>query len=115
MAAGRLTAAAAASFRACHAASTGTGACEPVQHQRRLAAGTGSCRLMADFQARFMGASRVYIPSPTWSNHHSIWRDAGVERRTYRQGRRRLHTCRCRRRSPTCRLPAHARAGVSDD
>ncbi|GBF87409.1 aspartate, mitochondrial [Raphidocelis subcapitata] len=46
--------------------------------------GTGSCRLMAEFQRRFMPHSTVYIPVPTWSNHHSIWRDAGVPQSTYR-------------------------------
>jgi len=46
--------------------------------------GTGSCRLMAEFQARFMPGSKVYIPVPTWSNHHNIWRDARVEQDTHR-------------------------------
>jgi hypothetical protein len=27
--------------------------------------------------SRFMPKSKVYIPVPTWSNHHNIWRDAG--------------------------------------
>ena len=45
--------------------------------------GTGSCRLFAEFQARFLPGSRVYIPSPTWSNHHSIWKDARVEETVY--------------------------------
>jgi aspartate aminotransferase len=26
----------------------------------------------------------VYIPVPTWSNHHNIWKDAGCEERTFR-------------------------------
>jgi aspartate aminotransferase len=75
--------------------------------------GTGSCRLFAEFQARFMPGSKVsdplaitlltpvlsyhlvsscsppvtskvYIPVPTWSNHHNIWRDARVQESTYR-------------------------------
>ncbi|KIY94496.1 aspartate aminotransferase [Monoraphidium neglectum] len=46
--------------------------------------GTGSCRLMADFQRRFMPHSQVYIPVPTWSNHHNIWKDAGVPQAPYR-------------------------------
>jgi aspartate aminotransferase len=33
---------------------------------------------MAEFQRRYMPHSSVYIPVPTWSNHHNIWRDAGV-------------------------------------
>jgi aspartate aminotransferase, mitochondrial len=46
--------------------------------------GTGSCRLMAEFQKRYMPSSTVYFPVPTWSNHHNIWRDAGVPQKTYR-------------------------------
>uniref|UniRef100_A0A383V9K1 Aspartate aminotransferase n=1 Tax=Tetradesmus obliquus TaxID=3088 RepID=A0A383V9K1_TETOB len=46
--------------------------------------GTGSCRLFAEFQRRFMPHSSVYIPVPTWSNHHNIWRDAGVAQNGYR-------------------------------
>lgn len=46
--------------------------------------GTGSCRLMAEFQNRWMKGSKVLIPKPTWSNHHNIWRDAGVEKAEYR-------------------------------
>ena len=42
--------------------------------------GTGACRLMAEFQRRYMPGSKILIPSPTWSNHHNIWRDAGVEK-----------------------------------
>ncbi|GFH10891.1 aspartate aminotransferase [Haematococcus lacustris] len=38
--------------------------------------GTGSCRIMADFQHRFMPRSKIYIPVPTWSNHNNIWADA---------------------------------------
>ena len=46
--------------------------------------GTGSCRLMADFMHRFAPGAKVYIPTPTWSNHHNIWKDAGCEERTFR-------------------------------
>jgi len=46
--------------------------------------GTGSCRLMAEFQQRFMPGCKVYITVPTWSNHHNIWRDAGCEQDTFR-------------------------------
>lgn len=46
--------------------------------------GTGSCRLFADFQHRFMPNSSIYIPVPTWSNHHNIWRDANVPQKPYR-------------------------------
>lgn len=40
--------------------------------------GTGACRLMAEFQNRYLPNSKVLIPKPTWSNHHNIWRDAKV-------------------------------------
>jgi aspartate/tyrosine/aromatic aminotransferase len=46
--------------------------------------GTGACRLMAAFQARFVRRPMVLIPKPTWPNHHSIWRDAGVQRTEFR-------------------------------
>ncbi|MFS8027357.1 putative aspartate transaminase [Helianthus anomalus] len=45
--------------------------------------GTGTCRLFADFQKRFSPDSQIYIPVPTWSNHHIIWRDANVPQRTF--------------------------------
>nr|DAD26415.1 TPA_asm: hypothetical protein HUJ06_027883 [Nelumbo nucifera] len=45
--------------------------------------GTGACRLFAEFQRRFRPESQIYLPSPTWSNHHNIWRDARVPSRTY--------------------------------
>ncbi|KAK9814338.1 hypothetical protein WJX72_004134 [[Myrmecia] bisecta] len=46
--------------------------------------GTGACRLMAEFMKRFMPGAKVYIPKPTWSNHHNIFRDAGVEEASFR-------------------------------
>ncbi|KMZ59550.1 Aspartate transaminase [Zostera marina] len=45
--------------------------------------GTGACYLFAKFQRRFQSNSRVYIPIPTWSNHHNIWRDAQVPQRSF--------------------------------
>ncbi|WRX20951.1 Aminotransferase [Theobroma cacao] len=45
--------------------------------------GTGACRLFAEFQRRFYPDSRIYMPDPTWSNHHNIWRDAQVTVRTF--------------------------------
>eukprot|EP00240_Pyramimonas_obovata_P004874 CAMPEP_0118932816 /NCGR_PEP_ID=MMETSP1169-20130426/10635_1 /TAXON_ID=36882 /ORGANISM="Pyramimonas obovata, Strain CCMP722" /LENGTH=426 /DNA_ID=CAMNT_0006875517 /DNA_START=50 /DNA_END=1330 /DNA_ORIENTATION=- len=41
--------------------------------------GTGSCRLMADFMHRFRPEAKIYITKPTWSNHHNIFADAGVQ------------------------------------
>ncbi|ESQ51654.1 hypothetical protein EUTSA_v10017723mg, partial [Eutrema salsugineum] len=54
-----------------------------TKRNKRIAAvqalsGTGACRLFADFQKRFCPGSQIYIPVPTWSNHHNIWRDADV-------------------------------------
>ncbi|KAK3274139.1 L-asparaginase 1, variant 2 [Cymbomonas tetramitiformis] len=46
--------------------------------------GTGSCRLMADFMHKFAPDATVYIPSPTWANHHNIWRDANVAQTSFR-------------------------------
>ncbi|CAK9144286.1 unnamed protein product, partial [Ilex paraguariensis] len=45
--------------------------------------GTGACRLFADFQKRFCPDSQIYIPVPTWANHHNIWRDAQVPQKTF--------------------------------
>eukprot|EP00897_Mesotaenium_endlicherianum_P010284 jgi/Mesen1/9284/ME000060S08717 len=46
--------------------------------------GTGACRLFADFQKRFHPESQIYIPTPTWSNHHNIWKDAQVSAKAFR-------------------------------
>ncbi|KAI9116187.1 hypothetical protein K1719_013117 [Acacia pycnantha] len=40
--------------------------------------GTGACRLFAELQRNFYPDSQIYLPNPTWSNHHNIWRQAGV-------------------------------------
>ncbi|CAL5220048.1 g1997 [Coccomyxa viridis] len=61
---------------------------KPIQEGRVAAvqslSGTGSCRLMADFMHRFLPESRIWIPKPTWANHHNIWRDAQVQQEQYR-------------------------------
>lgn len=59
-----------------------------VLKDKRVAAvqalsGTGACRLFAEFQKRFRPESQIYIPVPTWANHHNIWRDANVPQRTF--------------------------------
>ncbi|XP_045811444.1 aspartate aminotransferase, mitochondrial [Trifolium pratense] len=46
--------------------------------------GTGACRLFAAFQQRFHPNTQIYIPVPTWANHHNIWRDSGVPIKTFR-------------------------------
>eukprot|EP00850_Spirogloea_muscicola_P004358 SM000018S03723 [mRNA] locus=s18:1045783:1048302:+ [translate_table: standard] len=61
----------------------------PVLADRRVAAvqslsGTGACRLFADFQKRVHPEASIFIPTPTWANHHNIWRDAHVAARPFR-------------------------------
>ncbi|XP_019162806.1 PREDICTED: aspartate aminotransferase, mitochondrial-like [Ipomoea nil] len=56
--------------------------------------GTGACRLFAELQRRFYPDTKIYLPNPTWSNHHNIWRDAEISRSTFRYyhpDTRRLH------------------------
>ncbi|KAK2079981.1 Aspartate aminotransferase, cytoplasmic [Prototheca wickerhamii] len=47
--------------------------------------GTGSLRVAADFIAKFLPGTIVYISKPTWGNHKNIFADAGkgVEWREY--------------------------------
>nr|CCA21967.1 unnamed protein product [Albugo laibachii Nc14] len=46
--------------------------------------GTGGCRLAGDFFARFLGPNtRIYLPNPTWMNHHNIMKDAGLDIKHY--------------------------------
>jgi len=53
--------------------------------------GTGACRVAAEFLSRFPtpGAEEsdsrvVLVPDPTWANHHSIFREAGLTVAQYR-------------------------------
>ena len=39
--------------------------------------GTGSLRVAADFIAKFLPGTIVYISKPTWGNHKNIFADAG--------------------------------------
>ena len=41
--------------------------------------GTGSLRLAAEFLKRFGGAPLVYLPTPTWANHKTIFGAAGLK------------------------------------
>ena len=45
--------------------------------------GTGANSVGAEFLARYVRSGTVWIPEPTWSNHHAIWEFAGVQRQTY--------------------------------
>lgn len=45
--------------------------------------GTGALRVAADFIARLMPGVRVWISDPTWPNHPSVFRAAGLDVATY--------------------------------
>ncbi|HMN27821.1 MAG TPA: amino acid aminotransferase [Caldilineaceae bacterium] len=45
--------------------------------------GTGALRVAADFLARALPGRRVWLSDPTWPNHPSIFRAAGLEASTY--------------------------------
>ena len=46
--------------------------------------GTGSLRIGAQFIAKFLPGTTVYLSNPTWGNHKNIFSDAGVEWKWYR-------------------------------
>lgn len=46
-------------------------------------AGTGANSLGARFLKETTHPSAVWLPSPTWVNHHNIWSLAGVDIKTY--------------------------------
>lgn len=46
--------------------------------------GTGALRIAAEFISMYSNKPAVYISDPSWSNHHNIFRKAGLETRTYR-------------------------------
>lgn len=45
--------------------------------------GSGALRVAADFIRVHLPEARVWVPSPTWSNHLGIFEGAGLERRDY--------------------------------
>ncbi|KAL3027175.1 hypothetical protein AAZX31_03G034700 [Glycine max] len=45
--------------------------------------GSGACPLFAKFQRHFYPDSQMYLPDPTWSNHHNIWRQAEIPVKTF--------------------------------
>ncbi|BGP15452.1 hypothetical protein JCM10213_005132 [Rhodosporidiobolus nylandii] len=46
--------------------------------------GTGALRIAGAFLARhYPGAKEIYVPAPTWGNHIPIFRDSGLEVKTY--------------------------------
>ncbi len=47
--------------------------------------GTGAVRLGFEFAKKFLPeGTKVYVPNPTWPNHHNIARMAGLEFKEYR-------------------------------
>jgi len=61
-----------------------------VVKSKRVAAvqslsGTGACRVFGEFLQRFPAPGRkdIYIPDPTWGNHWTIFKDAGLEGKKY--------------------------------
>jgi aspartate aminotransferase len=59
-------------------------ACERVCSVQTLS-GTGACRLIGEFYAKFLGkGTPLYLPDPSWGNHAKIFAAAGLEVRKYR-------------------------------
>lgn len=46
--------------------------------------GTGACRLGGEFLATFYNNKNIYVPDPTWGNHHKIFKECGLNVGTYR-------------------------------
>jgi len=72
------------------AATLAYGADSPVIKDSTVAvtqsiSGTGALRIGGAFLARFYPhAKTIYLPSPSWGNHTPIFRDSGLEVKTYR-------------------------------
>ena len=45
--------------------------------------GTGALRVAGEFLARFIPGTPIYLPNPTWANHIPIFKDSGIEVKTY--------------------------------
>jgi len=46
--------------------------------------GTGACRIGGQFLADFYPNKNIYVPDPTWGNHHKIFAGCGLNVNTYR-------------------------------
>ena len=46
--------------------------------------GTGACRIGGEFLATFYPGKSIFLPVPTWGNHHKIFAEAGLDVQTYR-------------------------------
>ena len=66
------------------------GSASPALTEKRVASvqslsGTGACRVIGDFYAKFLGkGAPFYLPTPSWGNHANIFRDSGLDVRSYR-------------------------------
>ncbi|KAK4228043.1 pyridoxal phosphate-dependent transferase [Podospora fimiseda] len=45
--------------------------------------GTGALRIGGAFLARFFPSKTIYIPTPSWANHAAVFKDSGLEVKTY--------------------------------
>lgn len=45
--------------------------------------GTGALRIAADFMASQLNVSKIWISNPTWANHNSVFKSAGIETQAY--------------------------------
>jgi aspartate aminotransferase len=46
--------------------------------------GTGACRIGGQFLAAFYPGKSIFLPVPTWGNHHKIFAECGLDVQTYR-------------------------------
>eukprot|EP00291_Cryptomonas_curvata_P015193 CAMPEP_0172153806 /NCGR_PEP_ID=MMETSP1050-20130122/1669_1 /TAXON_ID=233186 /ORGANISM="Cryptomonas curvata, Strain CCAP979/52" /LENGTH=305 /DNA_ID=CAMNT_0012822423 /DNA_START=21 /DNA_END=935 /DNA_ORIENTATION=+ len=61
----------------------------PLVKEERIAvvqtlSGTGALRVAAEFISMYRPGSLVYISDPSWGNHHTIFKKAGLQTKTYR-------------------------------
>mmetsp|Transcript_25339 Transcript_25339/g.58352 ORF Transcript_25339/g.58352 Transcript_25339/m.58352 type:complete len:423 (+) Transcript_25339:13-1281(+) len=51
----------------------------------QVLSGTGACRVAGEFYSRFLGRNTpLYHTNPTWANHIPIFKDAGLDVRSFR-------------------------------
>jgi aspartate aminotransferase, chloroplastic len=65
------------------------GADSPLIKEKKVAvvqslSGTGALRICAEFLSIYNPGTVVYVSDPTWTNHHNIFKKAGLEVKTYR-------------------------------
>ena len=66
------------------------GSSSPALAENRVASvqslsGTGACRVIGEFYAKFLGSGApLYLPNPSWGNHANIFKNAGLEVRQYK-------------------------------